>query len=99
MLHSESERNFPRLSGFIEWVVFYGMRRKVRHDYAERQTKREEAFEQIEKNRENAERLGFRSAAGIYNAAMFVLLLDQDLQDYVLQMIHAEVDRVFRVRT
>ncbi len=82
-----------RLSALIENFFFFPMRRRVRLEYERRQIARDSALREVESSLMKASAAGFTSIANLYNAALFTLLIDQDIADYTLQLVLAKVHR------
>lgn len=100
VLRTDAEKKLPRAHRWIEFIVFFRTRRRIARDHALRQSARNSAFDEVQKQMEKAREAGFSSFAGVHNVSLYLLLLDQDLQDYVLQFTKANGhgQRVFAAR-
>ncbi len=100
VLRTDAEKKFPRAHRWIEFIVFFRTRRRIARDHALRQSARNSAFDEVQKQMEKAREAGFSSFSGVHNVSLYLLLLDQDLQDYVLQFSKAtgRRQRVFAAR-
>lgn len=100
VLQTDAEKRFPRAHRWIEFFVFFQARRRIAREHAVLQIVRNSAFDEVKNQMERAQDVGFTAFGNVQNVSLYLLLLDQDLQDYVLQLSKAvgHRQRIFAAR-